>query len=100
MPELPEVETIVRDIAPRLEGRHIQFAEVYSPLDLRNNKGSNSEALAGRKILTVGRHGKHVLLHLDRGVLVIHLGMTGKLLFNTEPTRHTRAIFSLDDATL
>lgn len=100
MPELPEVETIVRDIAPRLQGRHIQFAEVYSPLVLRNNKGSIAEALAGRKILEVGRHGKHVVLRLDRGVLVIHLGMTGKLLFNTDRTRHTRAIFSLDDSTL
>lgn len=100
MPELPEVETIVRDIAPRLEGRHIHSAEVFSPLVLRNNKGSLADALAGRKILSVRRHGKHVLLHLDRGVLVIHLGMTGKLLFNSQPTSHTRAILALDDSTL
>jgi formamidopyrimidine-DNA glycosylase len=100
MPELPEVETIVRDIAPRLQGRHIQLVEVFSPLVLRNHKGTFGDALGGRKIVHVRRHGKHVVLELDRGVLVLHLGMTGKLLFNAKPGPHTRAIFSLDDSTL
>ena len=44
----------------------------------------------------VERHGKFIVLTLDHGVLVIHLGMTGKLLLDSEPGPYARAIFELD----
>jgi formamidopyrimidine-DNA glycosylase len=100
MPELPEVETIVRGLAPQLEGARILAVEVNSQLILRHHQGDLSEALCGQAIRAVSRHGKHILMRLDRGVLIIHLGMTGKLLVDAERNRHTHAIFTLDRGAL
>lgn len=47
-------------------------------------------------VKAVRRHGKFIVLELENGVLCIHLGMTGKLLLDTEPSKYARAIFSLD----
>lgn len=88
MPELPEVETVVRTLAPHLTGRRIQHVHgVDVPV-------------TGRVIERLSRHGKYIVLHLDDGLLLIHLRMTGKLLFNGTPTPHTRASFGLDNGTL
>src|SRR5882757_9075013 len=100
MPELPEVETIVRTLAPRLQGRHIHFSEFLAPLVLRYNREPIAERLAGQAIRSIERRGKFIVFILDRGVLVIHLGMTGKLLFDSGRTPYTRAIFSCDGLTL
>ncbi len=100
MPELPEVETIVRTLAPRLEGRHIQTSEFLAPLVLRYNREPIVERLAGRAVRRIERHGKFIVFILDQGVLVIHLGMTGKLLFDSGRTPYTRAILSCDNLTL
>ncbi len=100
MPELPEVETIVRALAPRLQGRRIRSAELLAPLVLRHWPDASPEQITGQRILRVQRHGKHIVLTLEEGVLVIHLGMTGKLLFDAPRAVHTRAIFLLDDAEL
>lgn len=51
-------------------------------------------------VKSVRRHGKFIVLELDQGVLSIHLGMTGKLLLNTEPGPYARAIFKLDEGLL
>ena len=100
MPELPEVETIVRELAPRIVGRHILSAEVLHPLIVRYSKVSLPERLPGRRIEEVLRHGKFILIRLDDGWLTIHLGMTGQLLLDGAVGPHTRAIFRLDDSTL
>lgn len=100
MPELPEVETIVRELAPRITGRHILSAEVLHPRIVRYCGADLSVCLAGRRIEEVQRHGKFILIRLNEGWLTIHLGMTGQLLLNAEPGIHTRAIFRLDDSTL
>lgn len=100
MPELPEVETIVRELRPRLTGRHIISAEVLHPRIARFCQEELAGATAGRRIEEVQRHGKFILLRLDRGWITIHLGMTGKILFDVSPGPHTRAIFSLDDTTM
>lgn len=100
MPELPEVETIVRSLAPRLRGRHILSAEILQPRIVRYSKHDVPAAVAGQRIRDVSRHGKFILIELDRGFLTIHLGMTGQLLFDTARTPWTRALFHLDDATL
>jgi len=97
MPELPEVETTVRALAPYITGRAILEARFLTPRIL----GWKAEPeLAGRTIVSVGRRGKYILLDLGGDVLSIHLGMTGKLLVNSEPETHTRAYLTLDGATL
>lgn len=100
MPELPEVETVVRALAPRVTGRHIVSAEILHPRIVRHSKVDVPTAVAGARIAGVRRHGKFIVMPLDRGFLTLHLGMTGKLLFDVPPGTHTRAIFSLDDSTL
>jgi formamidopyrimidine-DNA glycosylase len=100
MPELPEVETIVRELAPRLTGRHILTADIRHARIVRYADCDVATAVAGRRIETVSRHGKFILVQLDEGVITIHLGMTGQLLFDTSPGPYTRAIFQLEDSTL
>jgi formamidopyrimidine-DNA glycosylase len=81
VPELPEVETVVRSIAP-LVGRRIVSADFRCRRVLR---GADPRAMAarirGRGIAGVRRYGKFILVSLEGGgYLVIHLGMTGRLL--------------------
>jgi formamidopyrimidine-DNA glycosylase len=100
MPELPEVETIVRSVTPFIVGRTIEAAEFHSARVTRTNRRSSSRAIAGSVITGVRRLGKQIFIELDRGVLYVHLGMTGKLLWNTEPGKYTRATLHLDTGTL
>ena len=100
MPELPEVETIVRSLEPRLRGRRILQADITSDLVVRGDRPALISNLAGRTITTIERRGKFIVLRLDRGFLAIHLGMTGKLLADAPPGPHTRARFHLDDGEL
>jgi formamidopyrimidine-DNA glycosylase len=96
MPELPEVETVVRTLRPAIVGRRILNAEFRQLRVLRGSAQETMEALAGRKIKSIERHGKFIAIKLDKGFLVVHLGMTGKLLVNAEQTKWTHAIFTLD----
>lgn len=96
MPELPEVETVVRTLRPLLIGRRIVDAEFRQLRVLVGSPHETAEALAGRRIRSIERHGKFIAIHLDRGFLVVHLGMTGKLLVNADPTKFTHAVFTLD----
>ena len=82
MPELPEVETIVRELRPRLTGRHIVSAEILHPRITRFCRDDFASVAGGRRIEEVLRHGKFILLRMDRGWITIHLGMTGKILFD------------------
>lgn len=100
MPELPEVETIVRELGPRLRGRRIVSVEVLQPRITRHSPVDIAAVLPGRRIRDVRRHGKFIVIELSEGCLTIHLGMTGQLLFGGHPGPHTRAIFVLDDAVL
>ena len=100
MPELPEVETVVRSIA-RIAGRRIVSARFTCPRILRGDGDRMSAMLAGRKIRAIGRRGKFIVIELDNGhSLVVHLGMTGKLLLGGEPGRHTHAVVKLDRGAL
>ncbi len=93
MPELPEVETIVRALAPRLRGQRIVGAQYWPSRVFRGVLPPN---LAGARVLQVRRYGKFVVADLDRGFLGIHLGMTGKLLFDVVPHKHTRAVWDFE----
>jgi formamidopyrimidine-DNA glycosylase len=83
VPELPEVETIVRDLRPRLEGREVRNAVVAEPGVLRYPTADEfRRRVTGRRLARVGRHGKFMLVELDGAsleFLVVHLGMTGRL---------------------
>jgi formamidopyrimidine-DNA glycosylase len=100
VPELPEVETVVRSISPYIVGHSILHAEVSSHRVTRAPFASTTKALRGTKIESIQRRGKQILVHLNRGILYIHLGMTGKLLWNGERTKYARALLELDNGTL
>ena len=101
MPELPEVETIVRALGPRLRGRRIVSAEFRGLRVLLGDPDATAAGLAGRKVRAVRRHGKFIEIELDSGrSFVVHLGMTGKLLLNGAPGKYTHAILTLDRGTL
>jgi len=79
MPELPEVEVTRRSFADRIRGARVLGAWLGKPL--RWPLGVDVAALAGRTVEDVGRRGKYLLLQLDQGVLLMHLGMSGRLSF-------------------
>ena len=99
MPELPEVETIRRQLAPHLEGRTIVEVEILDPRWTRPlDPVPIEDGLRGAVVERVGRSGKYVVLTLsDDRYLLIHLRMTGALLFDppADPL-HTRVRFTLD----
>src|SRR3546814_3839921 len=80
MPELPEVETVVRGLRPKLEGRRLKRVEQRRP-DLRFPLPENFAArLQGRRVERIQRRAKYMLLQLDDGqVLLCHLGMSGRM---------------------
>jgi formamidopyrimidine-DNA glycosylase len=100
VPELPEVETVVRTVAPHLTGRLILSAEFTSRHVTPGNRAKLSAHLAGRRIESVRRRGKFILITLDQGAFSIHLGMTGRLLISGKRAEHTYAVFTLDDGLL
>ncbi len=79
MPELPEVEVTRLSFADRIAGAGIEGLQMGKPL--RWPLGCETMSLVGRTVLTVTRRGKYLLLHLDRGLLLLHLGMSGSLQF-------------------
>lgn len=101
MPELPEVETIRRDLSAGLIGRKIVGVTVNWPKMVQI---PSSEAfrrrLMGKTIVDLERRGKYLIFRLDSGeALIIHLRMSGSLLLvrDVSHDRHDRAVFSLDD---
>lgn len=102
MPELPEAETIARDLDPRLAGARIEAVRVTHDDVLARTPRDLRDALIGRTITGVGRRGKNVVLHLDDGGrLVVNLGMTGRLVTSDAPRahelRHVAVALRLDD---
>ena len=100
MPELPEVETVVRSVAAHLAGRRIVSTSFTSRFVTPGNRAKLTQRLAGRRIESVTRRGKFILIALDEGTLTVHLGMTGKLLLEGEAGEHTHGVFNLDDGLL
>jgi formamidopyrimidine-DNA glycosylase len=101
MPEMPEVETIVRGLRPAIVGRTVLSVEL-SGLPLRKPVAAGFAAqLKARRIRGVVRRGKYIILELDpKAFCVVHLGMSGRLfhLPATAPrTEHTHAVIGLSD---
>ena len=118
MPELPEVETVVRSVKPLLVGRQITGAEwrcsgsggsgqLTAPRILRNPVSEFNKALCGASIADVSRYGKNIVIHLSHATrendplfLLIHLGMTGQLTYESTSefqNKHTHLVLSLDE---
>jgi formamidopyrimidine-DNA glycosylase len=100
MPELPEVETVVRSVATHLAGRRILETRFTSKFVTPGSRTKLAQRLAGRRIESVKRRGKFIIIALDQGTLTVHLGMTGKLLLQGEAGEHTHGVFTLDDGML
>ena len=86
MPELPEVETVRRGLAPAMEGAVIRQADVNRP-DLRwPFPAGMAERLSGQQVLGLRRRSKYILADLASGeTLLIHLGMSGRMLVSGDP---------------
>jgi formamidopyrimidine-DNA glycosylase len=102
VPELPEVETVARDLRAELVGRRFVLAWVSRPGVLRHPAAEVFTAmLPGRSVEAVERRGKYIVCRLDSGeALVIHLGMTGHLRVvddGADPVLHTHLRAVLDD---
>ncbi|MGQ9673406.1 MAG: bifunctional DNA-formamidopyrimidine glycosylase/DNA-(apurinic or apyrimidinic site) lyase [Candidatus Aminicenantales bacterium] len=101
MPELPEVETIVRSLRPYLVGQKIKFVRlIHRPL-LRNSQPSELRKFRGGRVWCLRRRGKMILLDIEKGLsLLFHLKMTGCLLMSSQksvPYKHTRLMISFED---
>src|SRR5258708_6416715 len=99
MPELPEVETVVRELRPLLVGKRLTAVRT-SKHSLRSKWSKTWESrLIGNRIDAIRRRGKWILVELEaNGLLVLHLGMTGQL--RVVPTveaaeNHTHLTFDL-----
>ncbi len=97
MPELPEVESVRRELAPELEGRRVVDVS-WDSHPMVPRQFIAAERLIGRRVARVGRRGKFILCSLDAELeLILHLGMTGSLRFDLGPDPHVRARASLSD---
>ena len=105
MPELPEVETIRRDLEKEAVGKRIKAVEVTGTRSIRRHttKKQFIARLEGRKITGVDRKGKYLLVKLEGGdYLVIHLGMSGQLLWSKsgkeDKAKHTHVVIGFTTA--
>ncbi len=109
MPELPEVETVMRGLQPVMEGKRIALTEVRRP-DLRwPFPEKMAERLTGVTIKALHRRSKYILADLSSNeTLLIHLGMSGRMLIDQAPTakfhseqnctgKHDHVVFRMDD---
>jgi formamidopyrimidine-DNA glycosylase len=98
MPELPEVETVMRGLAARLTGRVITRAALHRP-DLRwPIPAGFAAALTGARVLGFRRRAKYILMRLDHGQSVlIHLGMSGRMLIDAAPALHEHLTIETED---
>ena len=99
MPELPEVETIRRDLEREVVGKRIKAVDVSTmrPIRRHSNKKQFTSRLEGHKIEGIRRKGKYLLFDLGEDLLVVHLGMSGQLLRATgrdAKAKHTHVVIT------
>jgi len=119
MPELPEVETIIRDLRPKILDIGISKVEVLLPRIVKNQTQLFKKRLTGNSFISIERVGKVLIFYLRKGdkVLIVHLKMTGQLIYRQGkriiagghsgekqdfdlPNKHTRVIFYFADGSL
>ena len=104
MPELPEVETVRRGLASKMNGRRITRAELRRPDLRRPFPAALPDRLQGARIGALGRRGKYILIELNTdGLLLLHLGMSGRVTAggaNLPDAPHDHVVLTLDDGTV
>ncbi len=106
VPELPEVETLKRDLEKEVVGKRIKQVDVSGMRSIRRhpNKRHFATKLEGRKITGIDRRGKYLLVKLEGGdILVVHLGMSGQLLRSKgsakeKADKHTHVVITFTQA--
>ncbi|MBC8258997.1 MAG: bifunctional DNA-formamidopyrimidine glycosylase/DNA-(apurinic or apyrimidinic site) lyase [SAR324 cluster bacterium] len=100
MPELPEVETVVRELGEEIIGDTISSVEIFrsNPI-VQGDLDAFQQQMSGRKFIDVRRRAKYLIFHLEpEKYLVAHLRMTGKFIISNplpEPTKYNRVWFNL-----
>lgn len=101
MPELPEVETIRRELEAAVTNQIIRRCRVFRESYLRGQSAREFESsVSGRKVLSLRRRGKYLLFTLDKGVILAHLGMTGNFKLPEMKAlreKHTAAVFEFEE---
>lgn len=100
MPELPDLVYIVKHLAPEIVGRRITAVTVREPVVIRMTAGGSlSEALSGRRLLSLERHGPFLVFTFEDAVLVAHLMLSGhwQLASGSRSTAHECFALRLDD---
>ena len=110
MPELPEVEAVVRALRPFVERRVIERCRVIHAIAVRPSSGRGEKqtaetmerGLSGLRIKTVERRGKYLIVQLDRGCLVMHFRLDGQLIWFDSPaiSGHVDVAFEMQHGTL
>ena len=100
MPELPEVETIIRGLARRIVNRRISGVELLFPQLIVGDPEDAVLRLRSSTITAIHRHGKYIIIGLAKRktsfCLVVHLRMTGNFVLDGDSSSHTRAIVQLE----
>jgi formamidopyrimidine-DNA glycosylase len=82
MPELPEVEAVAQTLRPLARGQHIRCVHVFHSIATRPQSAQHfAKSVERRRIVDVQRHGKYLLLVLDRGLIEMHFRLDGQLLW-------------------
>lgn len=97
MPELPEVETVVRTLKSQIIGERIKAVAVFWPRTVYES-GTFTQDLKDQRILDITRRGKYLIFTLDKGFLTVHLRMEGRFFLTAlddEVKKHTHVVFTL-----
>lgn len=98
MPELPEVETIKRQLNRKIRGKRIKAVEVRLPRFVKYPLKKFKQLVVQAKITSISRRAKLLIIELSNEYcLVIHLKLTGQLIFNGQATKHTHLIYHFTD---
>ncbi|HEX3983373.1 MAG TPA: DNA-formamidopyrimidine glycosylase family protein, partial [Acidisoma sp.] len=104
MPELPEVETVMRGLAARLEGRSIHRAALARGDLRRLIPPGFAERLTGARVIGFRRRGKYILMRLSGGdSVLIHLGMSGRMAIHgpgeplPPPSKHEHLVMETEE---
>lgn len=91
MPELPEVETIVRDLRSALNGQIVKNAEFLNTYIKESGDDPSESSLCGQRLITIDRRGKNIIFRFENDLsMVVHLKMTGRLLFEKLPSKEEK----------
>ncbi|WP_308032377.1 bifunctional DNA-formamidopyrimidine glycosylase/DNA-(apurinic or apyrimidinic site) lyase [Neisseria cinerea] len=107
MPELPEVETTLRGIAPHIEGKTVETVILRQPKLRWQVNPALGDILSGQQVLSCDRRAKYLIVRFPMGILLIHLGMSGSLRIFTpsdecigKPGKHDHTDFIFSDGTV